>query len=1142
MMRLLANFALTLLFCAVASAKTDFNRDIRPILSNTCFVCHGPDEAQRKAKLRLDVRENAIERRAIVPGKPDQSEAFKRLISKDPDEKMPPAEFPHTLTAEQISTVRQWITEGAEYKAHWAYEKPQRAAPPAVKSTKWPRNAIDNFILARLEREGLLPQPEADRYSLIRRVSLDLTGLPPTPAEADAFVADKAPDAYERVVDRLLATPAFGEHQARGWLDLARYADSAGYADDPSRSIWAYRDYVIRSFNANKPFDQFTIEQIAGDLLPNPSDEQLIATAFHRNTMTNNEGGTDDEEFRTAAVVDRVNTTMSVWMGTSMACAQCHTHKYDPITQTEYFRMLAFFNNTADADKRDESPLHSFLSEEQKAQRAAWETERAEVDAKLNNPSPAIVTAAEKWAREFPLNLDWQPLKSAAQKAQSGAVMTTRDDASIIVAGGAKTDNYTLELPITASKLTALRLETVPDETLPGKGPGHAAGNFVVTRVRASLQTPQAQGGPKARFVRIELPGKDRLLQVAEVQIFSGNENIALRGAASQSSTYAGAEAKRAIDSNTAGEYDKNSVAHTSEGDANVWWEVDLKSEQTLDRVVIWNRTELPERLQGFRVVALDEKRQTVWEKSGNEAPPISATFALSGARDLKFVEAVADFTQPEFDAKDVLGAPGDKKDTKRGWAIGGAIGQAHTLSLLTEQPVEVPAGARLIVTIEQQSPSENHTLGRFRLSASADTRAGENLRTPPPILAALAAPPDKARTETLNRYYTRQIAPELKPEREKIATLARQIETLAPTTVPILRDLEAGKRRKTQVQIRGSHLILGDEVSEGVPVAFNPLPQGAPMNRLTFANWLADENNPLTARVIANRFWEDIFGIGLVRTSEEFGAQGEMPSHPELLDYLATELVKNKWNTKQFLKMLVTSAAYRQSSRVTAQLLEKDPENRLLARGPRFRMTGETVRDQALFVGGLLSRKMYGVPVRPIRPSFGLNAAFGGGLDWQTSAGEDRHRRALYTELRRTSPYPSLTTFDAPNREVCTVRRGRTNTPLQALVTMNDPVFIEAAQSLARRMVAIAGTPAERVNFGIRACLTRPARDNEVQRLLGLHAESLALYKTKPEKARDMATNPIGAAPPNTDIADLAAWTTVANVLLNLDETLMKR
>ncbi len=759
---------------AAPPAKIDFNRDVRPILSNNCFACHGPDEKVRKAKLRLDTRDGTLAA-SVVPGKPDDSELIIRIKAPADDGSiMPPVKSGKKLNTHEVDILTRWVKEGANYSAHWAYIKPLRPAVPQLHNPQFViRNSIDAFLLARLEKEGLKPSPEANRYTLARRVALDLTGLPPTQDEVELFLKDKAANAYETFVDRMLAKPAYGEHWARFWLDLARYADSAGYADDPARTIWKYRDYVIQSFNANKPFDQFTIEQLAGDLLPKATTEQLVATAFHRNTMTNSEGGTNDEEFRNAAVVDRVNTTFMVWMGTSIACAQCHTHKYDPITQKEYFGAFAFFNNTEDADRPNESPTLPFWGEGQLEKRTVIEGQITDLELKLK--------------------------------------------------------------------------------------------------------------------------GK------------------------------------------------KNS---------------------------------------------------------------------------------------------------------------------------------------------------------------------------------------------------------EMKPERDRLTSLKKDLAAIKPiTTVPVMKELTGTQRRKTRMQFRGNFLDLGDAVTEGVPAAFHDFPKAAPKNRLAFARWLMSAENPLTARVIANRFWEQIFGIGIVRTSEEFGIQGELPSHPELLDWLATELVAQKWDVKKFLRMLVMSSAYRQSAKVTPEMLERDPENRLLARGPRVRLTAEMVRDQALAAAGLLSSKRLGPSVKPPQPNLGVSAAFGGAIDWQPSTGENRYRRGVYTTWRRSNPYPSMSTFDAPNRDICIVRRARTNTPLQALVTMNDPVYVEAAQALARRTIAQGGTTdAEKATFAFRACLIRPPTEAEVARLVKLHEDAKAKFAKEPTKATQFATKPLGPLPKALDASEAAAWTVVASVIMNLDEMLMKR
>ncbi len=997
----------------------DFQREIRPILSNACYKCHGPDEAERKGGkegsggLRFDTEEGARaaldDGVAIFAGHPEKSEMVTRIKSKDADEVMPPPKSARKLTATEIELIERWIRGGGKYTRHWSYNRPIRPTLPKVSDPSWTRNTIDTFILAELEKQHLHPQPEASRLILARRVSLDLTGLPSTPENADIFLKDRAPDAYERMVDRLLSSPAFGEHWARQWMDLARYADSAGYADDPSRTIWGFRDYTIRAINANLPFDQFTIEQIAGDLLPNPKDDQLIATAFHRNTMTNNEGGTNDEEFRNAAVVDRTNTTMAVWMGTSFACAQCHTHKYDPITNQEYFKLFAFLNNTQDADRRDESPIFSFLSEEQKAQRALLETELTKTEARLQSPPALVLGKMAQWAQSFPLKVDWIVPPPEIAEANSNIAMKINPDRSISVENNpSKTDTYRVELPVSIDgQITALRLESIPTDALPSKGAGYGDGNFVVTKISAKIVS---------------------------------------------------------------------SLTNT---------------------------------------------------------PPI----------EINFSEVYTDFSQAGWDARLVpsttSSGPAKKGSPQRGWAVGGSVNKSHQITILTSSPTRLVAGSKVVVTIEQNSSMNQHTLGSFRLSVTTNPRVAEFLRATPELLAAFANP--IAQRPYLLDFYTHEVDPEMKADSLKVVGLRKQIAGLPKITVPIQRELPVGQQRKTRVQLRGNYLALAEEVQAGVPEAFPPLPQGMPPNRLALAQWLVDPANPLTARVTANRFWEAIFGTGIVRTSEEFGAQGDLPSHPELLDWLATELVANRWNVKQFLRLLVTSATYRQSSKVTPPLLAADPDNRLLARGPRFRLSAEMVRDQALAVSGLLSSKMYGPPVRPPRPSMGLSAAFGGGLDWQSSTGEDAHRRALYTEWRRTSPYASMTTFDAPSREVCTLRRNQSNTPLQALVTLNDPVYLEAAQALARRIISTPATTSDRVTQGFRLCLTRHPTAHEVQRIASLYEQALAAFKLAPDKAKNFATIPIGTAPSGTDLPELAAWTSVASMLLNLDETLMK-
>ncbi|MEZ5323752.1 MAG: DUF1553 domain-containing protein [Verrucomicrobiales bacterium] len=1131
----------------------DFNSDIRPILSNACFRCHGPDPEKRKGGtsdsggLRLDVRDAALADlggyAAIVPGKHSASELIRRIISTDPDEVMPPREGGKPLSQADVETLQRWIDEGAPYARHWAYVEPADVTPPAdISKPDWPTNAIDHFILKRLDQEGLRPMPEADRNALIRRVALDLTGLPPTPEEVEAFVNDTAPDAYEKVVDSMLRKESFGEHWARSWLDLARYADSAGYADDPERTIWAYRDYVIRAFNENKPFDTFTVEQLAGDLLPNPTQEQLIATAFHRNTQTNNEGGTSDEEYRNVAVIDRVNTTLAVWMGTTMACAQCHTHKYDPITQKEYFEVFAIFNSSADADRRDESPLINVATPEFTRQKAAKEEELQRLRDRLDQPGAEVLQAFDQWQKTA---LDtapvWTPLHPTSMTAASGATFSVLDDQSILVSGAqAETDTYTVTTPALANGITALRIEAIPDPSLGGgNGPGRK-GNFVLNEFEIT-ETADKQAPLNGQFVRIDLKGDNKMIHVAEVEVFSNDTNIARNGKATQSSTYLSANASLAIDGDTNGDYEGKSVTHTAANGKDPWWEVDLGAEFPVDRVAVWNRTDnnLQSRLDGYTLTIFNADRKVVWTETFAAAPEKSQTVAFDGTRKVLLQNASATFSQDKFGV--ALAIDGDDGGHS-GWAVGGQTGKRHAAVFETVAPAAKAAGSTLTFVMKQTYGE--HALGRFRLSA---TTAPAPVREFPIDVTAALAKDEESRTadeaRALMDYFVR-IEPSLQELRTQIAQLETEVaEMKPPTTVPVMRELPESERRKSYVQVRGNYLVTGEEVRPGLPVELHAASkiEGEP-TRLDLAKWLVEPSNPLTARVTANRFWESIFGIGLVSTSEEFGSQGEPPSHPELLDWMALELVRSKWDTKRFLKMLVMSATYRQSSTVTPELIERDPQNRLLARGPRFRVSAEMVRDQSLFAAGLLSDKVYGPPVRPPQPQSGLAAAFGGGIDWKTSSGEDKYRRGIYTSWRRSNPYPSMTTFDAPNREVCIIRRDRTNTPLQALVTLNDPVYMEAAQGLARRLLALNKPTDATIDAAYMICLSRNATERERDAIKSLLERTKTRLANDSERAMQLATDPLGPAPDGADIAELAAWSVVGNVILNLDEFFLKR
>ena len=928
-----------------ANVPIDFNSQIKSLLSNRCIACHGPDEEHREAGLRLDTFAGATRDidgySAIEPGNPDDSEILFRVTLEDGDEElMPPKGRGERLSKEEVALLTEWIKQGAQYDKHWSYKSPVRTKVPAKE------HPVDFFIDQRLKKEGLARSKPADRRTLARRVSLDLIGLPPTLDELNTFLSDKSTSAYDNYVDRLLARPQFGEHWARMWLDLARYADSAGYADDRARTIWAFRDYVIKAFNKNLPFDQFTIEQLAGDLLPEPTESQLVATAFHRNTQTNNEGGTNDEEFRNVAVVDRVNTTFATWMGTTMACAQCHTHKYDPITHHQYFQVFDVFNQTEDADRRDESPVLELKDD-------LVEKRRADVRKQIEDQKKVITSIKEK--------------------------------------------------------------NNPNDEKLP-------------------IRT----GPVMTRYVRVTNLVKQGFLHLAEVEIYEDGKNVAQSGNVSQSSTGFNGPAKLAIDGNIDGDYAKMSVTHTNKED-NPWLEIDLGASRKVDQIKIYNRTDsgTANRIKEFQLVTFNEKREPNWVQQIKKTPNPDYVTSLPASFD--------DFTK-----------------------------------------------------------EQNQAAAEYKADA------------------------------TPNEFTVAQ---------KKLKDLQNRLNGVKGPTVPVLRERSKEKRRNTFVHLRGSYLSHGDQVHAGFPTALFDAPKGvsAP-NRLDFAKWIMDPENPLTPRVTANRFWEKLFGIGLVATSEEFGSQGELPSHPKLLDWLATEMIRLKWDVKAFIKLLVTSESYRQNSHVTEEMAANDPLNRMLGRGPRVRLSAEMVRDQALAVSDLLSPKLYGRPVNPPQPDMGLKAAFGGGIDWKTSTGEDRYRRGIYTTWRRSNPYPSMVAFDAPNREVCTVRRGTTNTPLQALVTMNDPVYIEAAQALARKMVLSGKSISDKISKGFEICLSRKPDADELKRLIELFDQVKAKYSQDENLAKKMATDPIGPVPSGMNTTVLAALTVTSNVLLNLDEILMKR
>ena len=1142
---------------AGAGGSVDFVLDVQPIFAQHCYQCH--DGSSRKGGFQLDVKSRALaggdSGPAVVPGDPVNSKLIHLVSGHDPKEIMPPKGKGQPLTARQVDVLARWIKQGAAWpdgvdKAadakpqakHWAFQKPVRPDVPPVTRKDWARNPVDHFILARLEKEGLAPSPEADRHALIRRVSLDLTGLPPTPQEVKAFVEDKSPDAYEKLVDRLLASPAYGERWARMWMDLARYADSSGHGSDLLRTIWLYRDWVIEAFNRNLPYDRFTVEQLAGDLLPNPTQDQLVATAFHRNTMTNVEGGTDDEEFRVVAVKDRANVTAQVWSGLTMGCAQCHTHKYDPITQREYYSFYAFFNQTEDADRNDEAPLLEVWTKERDAQREPLRAKVAELEARLKQDTPELAAGRDRWAQEALAKWDqWVVLEPKTFTSAGGATIAEQPDRSLLVSGTRpETDTVTVTADTHLANITAVKIEALPDPSLPGGGPGRAdGGDFVLSDVRLTV-SPARPGPLPARHVRVELPGRQRILSLAEVQVFSGGENVAAGGKATQSSSAFGGDAPRAVDGNTDGDFETaHSTTHTELSD-DPWWEVDLGRTAAVERVVVWNRNSSQQRLANARVVLLDENRKVLWEGVVAEPPAPQAALGVTGAQAVPLRNA-SDTGHAAGEAWAAGKAIDGHAGAGSGWSQGAGHPEPHAAVFETGRPVGASRGATLTFTLKHATPRAS--LGKFRLSV---TTAPPPLRALPASVARVLAVPPHERTPEhvaqLTGFY-RTFSPELQTLREQVAQATEQLEAIKPVTVPVMRELPSDKRRVTNVMIKGNFLARGEEVKPGFPAAFHEPPKDAPNNRLGVALWLVSPDNPLTARVHANRLWAQLFGTGLVETQEDFGIMGQPPSHPQLLDWLATEFQHTlKWDQKGFLKLLVTSAAYRQSSVLRPEVKEKDPLDRLIARYPRRRVEAEIVRDQALSLAGLLSKKMYGPSVFPPQPEGLWQVAFNGERTWTTSTGEDRYRRGIYVFWRRTVPYPSMAAFDAPSREVCTVRRVHSNTPLQAFVTLNDPVYVEAAQALARRILKEGGkTPAERAKWGLELVQGRPASDEQVKHLLELCKAETEHYNADPQAAKQVATDPLGPLPDGMDTTEAAAWTVVANVLLNLDAVLTK-
>ncbi len=1054
-MRFRAAFACLAFACSGRAAPAiDFDRDVRPIFSDKCYACHGPDTQRRMANLRLDLKDGGAfaDRggyRDVVAGDPAQSRLYRKVSADKPALRMPPAYSGLSLTPAQVETIKSWIAQGAHWDLHWAYIAPVRPDPPKVSNPAWVRNPIDAFVLAKLDAEGLKPSPEADKTILIRRVSFDLTGLAPTPAEVDAFLADQRPDAYERLVDRLLASPRYGERMAMQWLDLARYADTHGYHIDSARQMWRWRDWVIDAFNRNMPFDEFTVEQLAGDLLPHPTTSQLIASGFNRNHMINFEGGAIPEEYQNEYVVDRVETTAQTWLGTTLGCARCHDHKYDPFKQKEFYQFYAFFNNISEAG----------------------------LDGRNGNAKPFLA------------------LPSADQKARL-------DELDSAIAALNKT--------LAPEKLDALRRAWEPKRlaTLPASPRLGLVAHYEFDGGLSDSSGHYRYG----RVVKGDLTFKPGA--VAQAAQFDGSTHVTLGRASAFNPR---SPFTIALWMNPQGNLPEAALDWLS-GDKGRHRGLEVRLDDFLLSGIQHWRPRVFVRLDGARPNAAIEVRSN-WRLDPGVWHHVAIVYDGSGrAAGLRMF----------FDGQ--LDASVTAHDSLRFYVPVAA-------------PIEIgnPAWERTYTGAVDDLRFYNRAL-----SAEELTR----LTVDDPLRATILTPEDHRKggqDKRLADYFLRNEAPpEIRAAYVKRAGLEERraaLELEIPTTMVMA---ELDKPRETAILARGDYRNRGEIVHPGVPAILPPLPAGEPANRLTLARWLVSPTNPLTARVVMNRYWQMYFGTGIVKTVEDFGSQGEPPSDQPLLDWLATEFSGSGWNVRAMQRLIVTSSTYRQDSRVSPALLERDPENRLLARGPRFRLPAEMIRDNALAASGLLRERIGGLSVFPYQPK-GLwsDIAFGAGFTAQSytpSHGDDLYRRSMYAFWKRSSAPPELITFDAPDREKCTGRRLLTNTPLQALVLMNDPAFLEAARALAQRMIREGGHETDRrLGWGFRLATSRFPSPPELRILDGLLAQETNAYRARPAEAAKLIA--IGESKPDAHIApaELAAWTTVASTILSLDESITK-
>jgi hypothetical protein len=1032
-----------LLIAVAAAGAVDFDRDVRPILSERCFTCHGPDEGMRPTALRLDTEEGAFGTLAgggfaIVRGDVGQSELMERITSDDPARRMPPAyKGIAKLPEAEIAVLRQWIEEGAGWSKHWSFEAPRRPELPEVQDAAWSKHPIDRLIYSRLEKERLEPAAQASRAALIRRVTLDLTGLPPTPEEVDAFEQDASPDAYEKVVDQLLASAHYGERMAVDWLDAARYADTNGYQSDGVRSMWRWRDWVVDAFNSNMPFDEFTVEQLAGDLLPNATLDQKIATAFNRNHRTSAEGGIVEEEFLAEYAADRASTTATVWLGLTMGCARCHDHKYDPLKQKEFYELFAFFNNLPERglvyNFGNEKPTIKAPTAEQQQKLAALDAAVEKAERKWDALAPEIARGVGEWA---------------------GKLAQSRDeDWSIAEVLKAAYDFDRAKAPYAVWKKLPEGLQ----------------------RGSERLQLADGKRGLAAKL------GNNETTDLGDVAGFDYDEPFSF-------TFWLKPESK-----------DGAILTRMHEAGEEQGWGFYLKDGKLRFEFTM-RQTDHSMRIVSKAPLAMGQWRHVVLTYAG-ELP------ASAGTR--LYVDGQAFPFDVEWD--DLKWPVSYRYPLKLG--TGG--GQKSVEGLIDELRIY----GRVLSPMEVQVAALDESLSAIAAKAERS----------------------EAEQEKLRLAYLDQKSPKDVQQARADLKLARSKREYFYETIPTVMVFEEREDvRPAHLLKRGAYDAPGEEVQPGVPSVLPPLLTSGRASRLDLARWIVSRDNPLTARVTVNRYWQQLFGVGLVKTVDDFGSQGERPVQPELLDWLAVEFMESGWNVKGIQKTIVMSEAYRQSFQASPELLQRDPENRLIARGPRFRLPAEMIRDQALAAAGLLSSEMGGPPVKPYQPA-GLWEELSD-AKYEPSAGGALYRRSLYTYWKRTVPPPSMATFDASDRESCTVNRSRTNTPLQALTLMNDVTYVEAARKLAERMLLDGGAgPAARIDYGFRRVLARHPRDAEAEALQSALADFLSDYRSDREAAKALLE--VGESPAEkADPHELAAYTAVASLILNLDEAVTKQ